>query len=339
MSTLQQLWLWRFMKRFFRLSGAAAVVFAAGCFVNNTNMFIAPSGAPPTLLAHRGLAQTYHREGLTGATCTAARIDPPEHPYVENTIASMHAAFSAGADIVEFDIHPTTDGAFAVFHDWTLECRTEGRGVTREHSLAALKELDIGYGYTADGGKTFPFRGRGVGLMPTLDEVLAGFPDRRFLINVKSNDANEGIILADRLAQIPAAQRVRLMVYGGDNPLQAVRARLPDVPVMSRRTLKDCALRFLLVGWSGYVPETCRHTLLVLPSNAAPFAWGWPHKFIARMRAAGTAVFITGEYDGSDGTSGVDRAEQYRALPAGYDGGIWTNRIDRIAPLVRTCAK
>ena len=108
--------------------------------------------------------------------------------YLENTIASIEAAFAAGADIVEFDVHPTTDGHFAVFHDWTVDCRTEGHGVTREHTLAELKALDIGYGYTADGGKTFPFRGKGVGLMPSLDEVLAAFPMRRLLINVKSND-------------------------------------------------------------------------------------------------------------------------------------------------------
>jgi len=54
----------------------------------------------------------------------------------------MQAAFAAGADIVEFDIHPTTDGHFAVFHDWTLDWRTDGRGVTRERTLAELKALD-----------------------------------------------------------------------------------------------------------------------------------------------------------------------------------------------------
>ena len=67
--------------------------------------------APMTLVAHRGLAQTYHREDLDNETCTATRIYPPQHPYLENTIASMQAAFDAGADIVEFDVHPTTDGA------------------------------------------------------------------------------------------------------------------------------------------------------------------------------------------------------------------------------------
>ncbi|MFG3757139.1 glycerophosphodiester phosphodiesterase family protein, partial [Klebsiella pneumoniae] len=73
---------------------------------------------------------------------------PPTHPYLENTIASLQAAFAAGADIAEVDVHPTTDGQFAVFHDWTLDCRTNGSGVTREHAMAELRTLDIGYGYT-----------------------------------------------------------------------------------------------------------------------------------------------------------------------------------------------
>ena len=127
----------------------------------------------------------------------------------------MEAAFAAGADVVEFDIHPTTDGQFAVFHDWTLDCRTEGNGKTRDHAMTDLKKLDVGYGYTADGGKTFPLRGKGVGLMPTLDEVLDAFPDKRFLINVKSNDAGEGEKLAAYFAKLPPEARARLMVYGG----------------------------------------------------------------------------------------------------------------------------
>jgi hypothetical protein len=36
----------------------------------------------------------------------------------------------------------------------------------------------------ADGGKTFPFRGKGIGVMPSLDEVLQAFPDRSFQADV-----------------------------------------------------------------------------------------------------------------------------------------------------------
>jgi glycerophosphoryl diester phosphodiesterase len=52
---------------------------------------------------------------------------PPRHGYLENTIASMEAVFSLGADALELDAHPTTDGQFAIFHDWMVDCRTEGR--------------------------------------------------------------------------------------------------------------------------------------------------------------------------------------------------------------------
>ena len=140
-------------------------------YLNNSSLLADPPADRPILLAHRGLGQTFDIAGATNDTCTATRIHPPEHPYLENTIPSMRAAFEYGADIVELDVHPTKDGQFAVFHDWTLDCRTDGSGVTREKTMEELKKLDIGYGYTADGGKTYPFRGKGVGLTPTLDEV------------------------------------------------------------------------------------------------------------------------------------------------------------------------
>src|SRR5690606_3207226 len=114
------------------------------------------------------------------------------HGLLENTLPSMEAAFGAGADIVEIDVHPTTDGQFAVMHDWTLDCRTDGQGETRAHDMATLRSLDIGYGYTADEGQTYPLRGKGVGQMPELSDVLTDMPSRNFLINFKSREAREG---------------------------------------------------------------------------------------------------------------------------------------------------
>ena len=175
-------------------------------------------GAETQLIAHRGVHQTFHRENLEGDTCTAERIYPPEHDYLENTLRSMEAAFAAGADIVELDVHPTTDGHFAVIHDWTVDCRTEGTGETRSHDLAYLKTLDVGYGYTADGGETYPFRGKGVGLMPSFDEVMAAFPDKKFLVNYKSNEEREGDMLAAMVAEHPEWRAAIWGAYGGDPP-------------------------------------------------------------------------------------------------------------------------
>ena len=243
----------------------------------------------------------------------------------------MRATFALGADVVEFDVHPTTDGAFAVFHDWTLDCRSDGHGVTREHTLAELKRLDIGYGYTADGGKTFPFRGKGVGLMPSLDEVLAAFPDKRFLINVKSNDPHEGDLLADRLAQLPPAQMALLMSYGGELPMNELHKRIPTLRVMSRQSLAACGLRYIALGWSGFVPDACRNTIILVPVNLSWLIWGWPNLFLERMDAAGSEVFAVGPVSrGETGAPGIDTDEDFNRLPEGYSGGIWTNRIDRI---------
>jgi hypothetical protein len=90
------------------------VALVAGIYLFNASWRVPmPEGDGLRLIAHRGVHQTYHREELENDTCTAKRVDPPRHDYLENTIASMEAAFAAGADIVELDVHPTTDGQFA----------------------------------------------------------------------------------------------------------------------------------------------------------------------------------------------------------------------------------
>jgi glycerophosphoryl diester phosphodiesterase len=320
-----------FFKNKFVLVCIALVAFM---YVNNTSLLAEKRTGSPLLLAHRGLAQTFSMEGITNDTCTAARIFKPEHPYLENTIPSMEAAVKAGADIIEFDIHPTTDGQFAVFHDWTLDCRTNGKGVTREHTLDELKKLDIGYGYTYDNGKTYPFRGKGVGMMPSLDEVLAHFPEQSFLIHVKSNDPEEGKQLARYLSALPETRLKQLAVYGGDQPIEALREELPQVRVMSVATMKSCLLPYIAVGWTGYVPEACANTQLHIPEKIAPWLWGWPDKFLNRMDARNTRTILVA--GGGDFSEGFDTVEDLTRLPANYTGGIWTNRIDKIAPVFKT---
>ncbi|WP_428909896.1 glycerophosphodiester phosphodiesterase family protein [Niallia sp. Krafla_26] len=311
----------KYLKRFFIF----LFILVLFMYINNTSFFTKNSDQEPWLLAHRGLGQTFPMEGITGETCTAERIYEPEHPYLENTIPAMKAAFEAGADVVELDVQPTTDGEFAVFHDWTLECRTDGDGVVREYSMDELKQLDIGYGYTADHGKTYPFRGKGTGLMPTLDEVLTTFPEKSFLIHIKSNDPNEGKKLADYLSK---ARLETLSVYGGDEPIAALKEAQPDMRVMSLDTMKSCLFPYLAVGWTGYIPSACENTQLHIPEKYAPYLWGYHSKFVGRMESVGTRVILVA---GDGGWSeGFDTKQDLERIPENYRGGIWTNRIDRI---------
>lgn len=316
------------MRRIRRPVALLLVLIATGIYLSNTNLLAPERQGKPAILAHRGIAQQFETTDLTNDTCTASRMLPPTNSYLENTIASMQASFEAGADAVEFDIHPTTDGQFAVFHDWTLDCRTNGIGVTREHSMAELRTLDIGYGYTADGGKTFPFRGKGVGLLPSMAEVLRTFPERPFLINVKSNDPAEGEKLAAALKSLPPPRRALLMAYGGDKPIETLRALLPDIRTMSRRSLKACLLRYMAYGWTGAVPAACNSMVVFVPVNVAPWLWGWPNLFLDRMGSVGSVVFVVGPYHGGDFSTGIDNSKDLARLPKGYSGGVLTNETE-----------
>jgi glycerophosphoryl diester phosphodiesterase len=53
------------------------------------------------------------------------------------------------------------------------------------------------------------------------------------------------------------------------------------------------------------------------------------------MKAANSEVFVLGPYRGGEFSTGIDTPEQLARLPQDYSGGIWTNEIETIAPLVR----
>ncbi|WP_288130026.1 glycerophosphodiester phosphodiesterase family protein [Microbulbifer sp.] len=311
--------------------------FAIAIYLTNASWLAGTRSGKPTLIADRGVYQTYNRENLGRDDCTAIRVFQPEHQYLENTLASMQAAFDAGADIVEIDVHPTTDGEFAVFHDWTLDCRTEGKGTTREHTMEYLKTLDIGYGYTPDGGKTFPFRGKGVGLMPTLEEVYRAFPDREFLINIKSGRPQEAVQLDNYLRERNLPTRGKLRVYGSEKVMEKIRALRPDAWVFSRDSVKQCTYRYLMLGWSGYVPQACRNGAVVAPNTWHWALWGWPNRFLQRMEDAGSLVMVLDfKHRSPGGVHGIYTPEQIDFLPTDYRGALWVEKIEVIGPYAKT---
>ena len=150
------------MKWIKRVALVLAIAFLAMTFVNASWLAAAPKGYV-RLLAHRGTVQQFSHKDLKSEDCTATRIEVPVHDYLENTLPALQMADGLGAAMIEIDIAPTADGRIALFHDHGLDCRTNGKGEVKDMTLAQLKALDAGYGYTADQGKTFPFRGKAVG--------------------------------------------------------------------------------------------------------------------------------------------------------------------------------
>lgn len=110
----------------------------------------------PRILAHRGLVTA----------------DAAAQGIVENSFAAVAAAHAAGIAYVESDCHLTSDGTVVLFHDADLRRIT---GDPRPIDQVPLGELE---GIMADRG----------GLI-TLAQALDSFPDTRFNIDVKAEDA------------------------------------------------------------------------------------------------------------------------------------------------------
>ena len=170
-------------------------------------------------------------------------LDPRARPVIghrgnrahapENTLESLGEAVALGADAVEFDLRVSRDGTLVVMHDETLDRTTDGSGPVALRTVAELKRLDAGAGFTPDGGRTHPWRGRGV-RVPTFDETIESLPrELPCIVELKTLAATELVRAAVRRHGI--AQRV--IVAGFDpsatRPLRgagfALGACTPDV--------------------------------------------------------------------------------------------------------------
>jgi len=80
------------------------------------------------------------------------------------------------------------DGEVVVFHDATATRTTGNRAAVEALALSELRALDAGATFSTDGGRTFPYRGRGIGIS-TLAEVLAQLPDTPVLVEIKVAEA------------------------------------------------------------------------------------------------------------------------------------------------------
>jgi glycerophosphoryl diester phosphodiesterase len=308
--------------RIWQWVGTGIAAFAVTVSLINASWIAPRSAKPLVLVAHRGLAQQFDRDGVDNSTCTATRIKPSEHDFIENTLRSMTNARHFGADAIELDVHPTKDGQMVVFHDWTLDCRTNGKGPVRQKTLAELKRLDVGYGYTADGGKTFPLRGRGIGGMPTVEEALRETPRMRLFFNFKSKDPGDADALVAAFRRAGVEIDGKYVFYGHPAVTGRMKRLVPGVTTFWKEGMKACLTDYVKWGWTSYVPETCRNTIVAVPLNYQWAIWGWPKRFIARMESVGTRVILLGPYEKGE-IAGLERPEQLEKVPRDFRGYLW----------------
>jgi glycerophosphoryl diester phosphodiesterase len=59
---------------------------------------------------------------------------------------SFRSAIAAGCDLIECDVHLSSDGRLVVIHDHTVDRTTNGTGLVHEQTAAQLRKLDAGDG-------------------------------------------------------------------------------------------------------------------------------------------------------------------------------------------------
>jgi len=158
------------------------------------------------------------------AVVLAHRGDSVRFP--ENTMVAFESAVKMGVDLIETDVHITADGEVIIWHDETLE-RTAGiKGAIPSLSLDKVMQADAGYLFSVDGGKSFPFRGKGIRVV-LLEELLKKLPNMRFNIDLKDKSS----LLVNRYAEIlrstGAVDRVCTASFHTSN-LKLFRKLLPD---------------------------------------------------------------------------------------------------------------
>ena len=167
----------------------------------------------------------------------------------ENTLEAFRLAVEAGAGGLELDVHMSRDGELVVIHDATVDRTTDGAGAVAGMTLGELRGLDAGYRFSPDGGRTHPYRGRGVGI-PTLAEIYEEFPAA--FVNIEMKEAQPGVEEAVMEVIRDAGAEERTLVVsnrhgvvrrfrrlcGGRIPSGASRREIRDFYLISRLRLE-----------------------------------------------------------------------------------------------------
>ena len=149
------------------------------------------------------------------------------HTFPENTIEAFISASSMGIDVIETDVHLTKDGKIVIWHDNTLERNTNGSGLVENYTLSELKQLDAGYTFTPDGGKTYPFRDKHIKMI-TLDEALEACENQRFNVDLKSKDPSIVKAFTDVIEAHKAHDRVLCASFHMHH-LKRMRIEFPSI--------------------------------------------------------------------------------------------------------------
>ncbi|MEJ2666944.1 MAG: glycerophosphodiester phosphodiesterase [Deinococcales bacterium] len=286
--------------RVFRVVFAVVVVLAAAYLLLAG---LSKPRSPAPYLAHlpRGVTVLAHQGG--------------DGLWPGDTLYAFRHAAAIGADVLELDVHETKDGRIVVIHDDTVDRTTNGTGAVADLTLAQVQGLDAGYGWTADGGKTHPYRGLGI-TIPTLKAVFDAFPGKPINVEIKPDSTK---VAADLCRLIEAERRSDTVMVVSFHP-KAIRAFRRDCPgVATAGDPTEIKLFYVLARAHLarlYTPPT---DALQVPESQGSLTVVTPH-FVQAAHDRGVLVHVWT----------IDQtADMKRLIAMGVDG-IITGRPDRL---------
>jgi glycerophosphoryl diester phosphodiesterase len=189
----------------------------------------------------------------------------------ENTLPAFERALADGANSLEIDVHPTSDGHFVVAHDPDGQRMAGVFEQIRTSTLDQVRKWNVATGIGRDD--------LGQHTVPTLAETLEAFPDVPMSIDLKPDEPEAVAPLLEVVARHSAEDRVTLASFSN-----RVVHRIRQLGYPGRTTLSKtevALLRFLpgvlakryVRGNAAHIPVV--HTGIRLDGR----------QFIARCRA------------------------------------------------------
>ncbi|HBG00907.1 MAG TPA: hypothetical protein DDW87_04965 [Firmicutes bacterium] len=139
----------------------------------------------------------------------------------ENTMAAVYAALDLGVDMVEVDVHRSSDGELVVIHDGTVTRTTNGTGAVNRLTLADLKELDAGSWFDRS------FENERI---PTLREVLEAVRDKAILLIELKGERTE-VRTVELVRELGMSDQVVMQSFDF-RQIQKVKEKAPEIPTV-----------------------------------------------------------------------------------------------------------
>lgn len=151
----------------------------------------------------------------------------------ENTMAAFNKAIDAGAEMIELDVHLTSDAEVVVIHDDSLERTTNGSGRVADYTFHELEKFDAGSWFSEE------FRGEKI---PSLSQVLTLSKERIFVnIEIKKGFLGKYSMndLADRaLAEVERKAMLEEVLFSSFEPAALHRIKEKNIDARIALLLK-----------------------------------------------------------------------------------------------------